>query len=876
MFWKGQLIVEHKSAGGNLVRAKTQALNYFPGLKPHELPRYVLVSDFQNFELYDLDEGTEVRFTLSQLHDRVEDFAFILGVQKRQFRDQDPVNIAASELMGKLHDVLKESGYEGYALERFLVRLLFCLFADDTGIFEPRDIFYSLLVERTQPDGSDTGLWISQLFEILNTPVAQRQKSLDADLAQFPYVNGELFDERLPFPSFTAGMRAILLEVCAFSWDVISPAIFGSLFQSVMNRSERRSQGAHYTTERNILKVIQPLFLDELRAEFAAIVEQRGSGRRKALEAFHEKLGTLRFLDPACGCGNFLIIAYRELRVLEIEVLKALRRDQQLNLDVADLSRVYVDQFYGVELGEFPSCIAEVAMWMMDHIMNNRLSLEFGHSYVRIPLTRSPHIRHADALEIDWNEVLPAQQCSFVLGNPPFVGAKYQSPQQRAQVRRLANLGGSGGTLDYVCAWFVRAGEYLQSSRARLGFVATNSITQGEQVAQLWPILFDRYGLEISFAHRTFAWGSDARGVAHVHVVVIGLTRGDGEPRTKRLFSYSVINGDPTESTHRAITPYLVDASDLADRHLVVKETSTPINYAPRMIIGSKPIDGGYLIFDSHEKMAFLKKEPLATQFMRPFIGGIEYLQGKSRWILALQAATPQQLRSMPHVMDCLRRVREYRSGLIPARRRQDGEIKPPGISARALANTPTEFHVTVIPDSPFLAVPENSSETRDYLPIGWLTPPIVPSNKLRFVKDADLWHFAVLTSRMHVTWLRHVGGRIKSDFQYSIGIVYNNFPWPEATEQQRARIRGLAQAVLDERAKYREATLADLYDSHVMPASLRHAHLQLDEAVDRLYRASTFSSDRERVEHLFGLYEKLVTPLVAGTQGTRRGRHPQ
>ncbi len=440
LFWKGVLIVEQKSAGRDLVRAKQQALDYFPGLKEHELPRFVLVSDFQSFELHDLEENTTSRFTLRQLPEHVEEFGFIIGVQKRSFRDQDPVNIEASEIMGNLHDALKASGYEGHELERFLVRLVFCLFADDTGIFEPRDIFSTVITQRTNPDGSDTGLWLAQIFEILNQPVAQRQKNLDQDLAQFPYVNGDLFQERLALPAFNAAMRSFLIDALDFSWDAISPAIFGSLFQSVMKSEERRRQGAHYTTEKNILKVIEPLFLDGLRADFKALTERRDSGRRKAIEAYHKRLSTLRLFDPACGCGNFLIIAYRELRLLEIELLKVLRHEGQRVFDVADISKIDVDQFYGIELGEFPARIAEIALWMMDHIMNNKLSLEFGESYVRIPLKKSPQIRNADALEPDWADLLAPENCSYILGNPPFGGAKYQSEKQREQVRRVAQL----------------------------------------------------------------------------------------------------------------------------------------------------------------------------------------------------------------------------------------------------------------------------------------------------------------------------------------------------------------------------------------------------------------------------------------------------
>jgi len=860
LFWKGVLLVEQKSAGRDLARAKQQALDYFPGLKEHELPRYVLVSDFQNFELYDLDENKHVRFTLHQLSDHIEDFAFILGVQKRTFRDQDPVNIEASELMGQLHDALKTSGYEGHNLERFLVRLVFCLFADDTGIFEPRDIFATLITDRTNPDGSDTGLWISQLFDVLNTPIEERQRTLDQDLEQFPYVNGDLFEQRLSIPAFNTSMRNLLVAACTFSWDAISPAIFGSLFQSVMNPRERRSQGAHYTTEKNILKVIEPLFLDELRAEFKQLSERRDGGRQKALEAFHDKLSTLCFFDPACGCGNFLIISYRELRQLEIDLLKVLRKDGQLELDVAKMSQIDVDQFYGIELGEFAARIAEVALWMMDHIMNNRLSLEFGESYARIPIKKSPHILNADALETKWSDLIVPGTCSYILGNPPFGGAKYQSPEQRAQVRRVAQLGGSGGTLDYVTAWFITAGEYLRLSAARVGFVATNSITQGEQVAQLWPILFDRYGLEITFAHRTFAWGSDARGMAHVHVVIIGLCRRSQEPPAKRLFSYDDLRGDPTESQHAALTPYLFDAGNVANRHLVVDETSRPLCDVPKLISGSQPIDDGNYIFDEAERAEFLAREPAAENYLRPYIGSVEYINGLTRWILSLQNAAPQDLRSMPDVIERMRNVRVFRE-------------KSKRTSTLAIAETPERYNVEVLPDRPFLIIPEVSSERRAYVPIGWLEPPVIPSNLVRVLLDADLWHFGVLTSHMHMAWLRQIGGRLKSDYRYSIGIVYNTFPWPDATDEQRAKIRTLAQAVLDARKQYPNSTLADLYDVDVMPRELRKAHQELDKAVEKLYRPNAFIGDRDRVEHLFGLYEKLVAPLAATIPKTTRRR---
>ena len=857
LFWPGVLLVEQKSAGRDLAKAYGQAGEYFDVLAEKDRPRYILVGDFQHFELHDLDEREETTFTLVELPAHVEKFGFILGVQRRTFRDQDPVNVKASELVGRLHDALKASGYDGHDLEVFLVRTVFCLFADDTGIFEPRDIFLDLLETRTREDGSDLGGWLARLFQVLNTPVEQRQAKLDEDLARFPYVNGNLFAVRLTIPDFDAEMRAVLLDACRFDWTAISPAIFGALFQSVMESAERRAQGAHYTTEKNILKVIEPLFLDDLRAEFQRLKRRKDHRRRTALEAFHKRLGEMKFFDPACGCGNFLIIAYRELRELEIELIRELHRDEaddtQRVLDTADLSRINVDQFYGIEIGEFPARIAETALWMMDHIMNNRLSLEFGQSHVRIPLEDAPHILNGDALEVDWADFLPPEDCSFVYGNPPFVGAKFQTEQQRAQVRRIAALGKSGGTLDYVTAWFIGAGKYVQKGSARIGFVATNSITQGEQVAQLWPLLFERCGLEIAFAHRTFAWGSDARGKAHVHVVIIGLDVRDRLRTDKRLFSYPDINDEPEETRHVALSPYLFDAGGLADPHLTVREESGPINGMGKLIIGSKPIDGGNYIFDSEERAAFLRAEPDAEPFLRPFVGAREYLQGGERWILVLHEAAPEALARLPRVRERVAAVRAYR---------QASNSKP----TQKLSETPTLYHVNVIPVAPFLVIPKVSSERREYVPTGWLEPPTIPSDLVFVLQNATSTDFALLTSAMHMAWLRHVGGRLKSDYRYSIGLVYNTFPMPPE-KPDLSKLEPLAQAVLDARVAHPDATLADLYDPDLMPPDLRRAHQALDRAVDRLYRRTGFASERERVEHLFMLYEKMSAPLKAAMQ---------
>ena len=862
LFWPGVLLVEQKSAGRDLTKAYNQAGEYFDALPERDRPRYILVSDFQTFELYDLDERESAAFTLADLHQHVERFGFFLGRQKRTFKDQDPVNIQASELMGRLHDELKEAGYTGHDLELFLVRTVFCLFADDTGIFEPRDIFLEFLETRTRPDGLDLGPLLSQLFQVLNAPDAQRPATLDEDLTRFPYINGSLFRDPILIPSFTGSMRKALLDACQFDWTAISPAIFGALFQSVMQPEERRAEGAHYTTEQNILKVIEPLFLDDLRAEFKRLKERKDSRRRTELQRFQQKLGSLAFLDPACGCGNFLIIAYRELRLLEIDVLKELRtywEDAGTGvLDVSLLSTVNVDQFYGIEKNEFPTRIAETALWMMDHIMNIRLSLEFGLAFARIPLEASPRIVHADALEVDWNNILPSADCSYVLGNPPFVGAKLQTRSQRAQVRRIASLGGSSGTLDYVAAWFLKAGDYA-TGETRIGFVATNSITQGEQVGQLWPLLFERANLELAFAHRTFAWGSDARGKAHVHVIIIGLDRQRHQRSEKRLFSYSDVNGQPEESRHTALSPYLIDASSLRDPHLAVRNASRPLNRLNRLIIGSKPIDNGHYIFKAQERAEFLAEEPGAAPFMRPYVGAWEFINRQERWILALHNASPDTLGALPRVRELVAAVREFRLA---------STSKP----TQELAATPTLYHVNVLPAEPFLVVPEVSSERREYVPIGWLKPPAIPSNLVRVMEHATLTDFALLTSAMHMTWLRCVGGRLESRYRYSIGLVYNTFPVPSEAANLSS-LEPLAQAVLDAREAHPHTTLADLYDPDLMPPNLRKAHQSLDKAVDYLYRPSGFKFERERLEHLFVLYERMTAPLTAKSKRKTRSR---
>jgi len=888
LLWPGTLLVEQKSKGSDLQEAFRQAKDYLLCLAPERQPRYLLLCDFQRFELHDLlaQEGDGItRVTLAELADHVQAFAFIRGDVEAAHIRQEQVTIAAAEHIGKLHDLLAADGFGGEDLQLLLIRIVFCLFADDTGIFEQRASLLALLKNRTVPGGDDLGAWLQRLFDTLNTPDGQRQKSLDEELAQFPYINGALFERATRVPSFTAAMREALIAACEFDWKHVSPAIFGSLFQSVMDARQRREQGAHYTSEKHIRRLIGPLFLDALEAEFESIrnSRQEKTAKSEKYQLLYEKIANLTFFDPACGCGNFLVVTYQSIRQLETRLLQELHRlNPHPVLKMRIYSQIDVDRFYGIELGEFAAKIAQIALWMTDHLCNLELSAAFGEHYARIPLKKSPHIHCADALETDWHSVLPAMQCSYVLGNPPFGGAKFQSEAQRQQVRRIADLGKTGGTLDYVCAWFIKAAEYAAACAAEcaaahaarnaakiapkkrgkphkepppppvpphIAFVATNSITQGEQVAQLWPLLFERYGLEITFAHRTFNWESEARGKAHVHVVIVGLAVRAYAPQQKQLFHYDDIRGEPSVVQHKAISPYLIDGGALNNPHLVVKEEARSLMGYPALIIGSKPIDDGIYIFSAAEKDAFLQTTPAAAPFMRPFIGGHEFINGTQRWILTLHQASPAQLRQMPAVLERVEAVRQYR--LL-------SKSKP----TQKLAETPAMYHVNVIPENPFLALPQVSSENREYIPIGYLEPPIIPSDKLRIMPDAQLWHFALLTSRIHMVWMRLVTGRMKSDYMYSVGVVYNPFPWPEDLQKNtpaQKQLTQLAQAVLDARATHPGSTLADLYDRRSMPSTLRQAHNRLDKAVDRLYSATAFKDDAARVAHLLARYEAMT-----------------
>jgi len=836
LLWKGTILIEMKSRGKNLDKAYQQAIEYTYGLKQHELPKYILVSDFERFILYDLEEDKKVEFKLNDLINNVQHFGAIVGYQKKIYKEQDPANIKAAELMGKLHDRLKEIGYEGHPLEVYLVRILFCLFSEDTTIFEKQQ-FQDFIEQRTSEDGSDLAAKIQELFQVLNTPKEKRFKNLDEQLADFPYINGKLFEETLPTASFDTKMRQALLNCCYIDWSKISPAIFGSMFQSVMNPTERRNLGAHYTSETNILKLIKPLFLDDLWTEFESI-----KGNKNKLPEFHKKISTLKFLDPACGCGNFLVITYRELRLLEIEILRSLNKSGQGVLDISDIIWLDVDMMYGIEYEEFPARIASVAMWLMDHQMNIQVSCEFGQYFARLPLKKAANILQADALKTEWHELVPNNQLSFILGNPPFIGSKIMKQNQRDEIVKQFDNANGCGILDYVTGWYIKAAKYIQNTNIKVAFVSTNSIVQGEQTSILWGQMLNKYNIKIHFAHRTFKWSNEAKGNAAVYCVIVGFANFD--TNNKRIFEYEDIKGEAHEIKAKNINPYLVDAKDL-----LINKNSSPICDVPKMSFGNMPLDGGYLLLSDEEKNEFILKEPKAEQFIKPLNSAYEFLNGKRRWCFWLVDAEPSELKQMPEVCKRIELVKKFRLDSVAP-------------STQKFATTPTLFRDIKQPET-YILVPSTTSENRKYIPLGLFGKNDIASNSCHTVPNGTLFHFGVLMSSMHMTWVKHICGRLKSDFRYSKDIVYNNYPWPEnPNEKQIKAIETATQKVLDVRLEFPNSSLADLYDPLTMPPTLVKAHNELDKVVDLAYRSQPFISEAKRMEFLFELYEKYTAEL--------------
>lgn len=837
LFWPGTLIVEHKSLGESLDYAYNQAGDYAANLNPAEQPQYIIVSDFQNIKLYDLVGDHQWSIDLDELPTKLDLFGFIAGYHKQEYLEQHPVDIKASKQLTQIHDELRKTGYLGEDLEILLVRLLFCMFAEDNGVFDKR-IFYEYLYDRTSEDASDLGPKLIHLFQVLDQQIEDRQSTLDEYLQRFPYVNGGLFKKSIATPTFDHNMRHTLLDAARNNdWDQINPAIFGAMFQNVMQESgpkKRRELGAHYTSEANILKVIKPLFLDDLRSEFESSKHQIN-----LLNQLHEKISRLKFLDPACGCGNFLVVAYRELRRLELDILKIIYGEHlgDAAVNVSDILKCSVDQFYGIEIEEFPTQVAQVAMWLTDAQMNKLASDQFHTSIVRLPLAASATIVHGDALEKDWNDVISPTDLNYLFGNPPFSGGKQMSQEQRDQVRALFPGVSGAGVLDFVAGWYAKAMKYIQGTKIRTAFVSTNSIVQGEQVGILWEYMTSN-GAIINFAHRTFKWGNESGGTAAVYCVIIGFWLEDS--KNKMIYEYATSTSEPLGLQAKHINAYLMDFEDI---YIHTRQQS--LSDAPKIGIGNQPIDGGFYLFTTEEKDEFIYKEPGSEKFFRKWIGGEEFLNNTFRWCLWLGEASPSDIRSFPNILKRIEMVRDFR-------------LKSKRSSTLKLAQTPTRFQVENIPKSDYLVIPELTPETRQYIPIGFMKPDTLASNLVKVVQNVELSDFGVLTSEMHMCWVRYVAGRMGNGYRYSKDIVYNNFPWPNFDGSHRSNVEQAARNILSVRSKYTGNSLADLYDVLTMPPDLLKAHRTLDKAVDKAYRTQTFRGEDERIKYLFELYKRL------------------
>jgi type I restriction-modification system DNA methylase subunit len=860
VFWESRFLAEHKSAHKNKDRdfdaAFNQAKEYFDGIDIDKRPKFIAICSFQRFRLHDLESSKVHDFPLDELAQNIQKFQFIPDFALELQQKEVAANIEAATRMGKLHDAVKKDGLKGHDLELLLVRLLFCLFAEDTDIFPQKDQFEKFVLAHYQKEDANFGKSLLLLFEALNTKLENRSREL-SEFKLFPYVNGGLFEKPMKQqPQLTLQTMLALHTCCKFGWSNISPAIFGSLFQSVMNETERRNLGAHYTSETNIRRLIEPLFMDELRAEFVTV-----KSNLKKLQAFHNKIGNLKFLDPACGCGNFLVVTYKALRLLEVEVIRILIYDFAGNIDPSQLKvnylrRVRIHNFFGIEIEESSFLIAQTAMWLVDHQSNQILEKEFGEYVPSVPLPKGATIRHGNSLKLNWEKEFP--NVDFIIGNPPFIGKKEQKEKKDELLEVFKGVNGAG-VLDYVTCWYLKASQYMKSyPSVKTGFVSTNSISQGEQVGVLWNEILNNYEMQILFAHQTFKWTNEASGIAAVHCIVIGIA-----PNTvtwkKVIYEYEDISGEPQQINVKNINPYLVEG-----KNVFIGKRAKPIYQIPEMNYGSMPIDEGFLILSDIEKNELIKNEPLSAKYIRQYTGGDEFINNKLRWCLWLEGVEWKIIKKMPLVLGKINEVEAFRKK----------SNRPQTIK---LAETPHLFGEIRQPKNNYLLIPKVSSENRNFIPIGFYPPQIIASGSCLVIPNADIYLFGILTSTMHMAWVKYVCGRMKSDYQYSASIVYNNYPFPQnVTAAQRQKVEIAAQTVLDIRQKYTMigSSLANLYAPLSMPSDLLKAHENLDKAVDDCYTKTRFSNETKRIGFLFDLYaEYIETEKEANISIPKKGK---
>ena len=850
-----KVLIEQKTCGINLKKPAVQSdgqeltpyeqgLRYAAYLPTNETPDFIIVSNFQEFLIYDrrTDPNGEspIEVSLEELPQQLQVFNFIVDPVNQKIARQQQVNLDAAKLIGEVYESIKNQYHDPdssrHDLATLMVRVLFCLYAEDSGLFE-HGLFYYYLKGIPAGEGVFRDALI-KLFKVLNTPEDKRDTYLGETLSQFPYVNGGLFADDIEIPIFTDSIKFQMLQKAGveFNWSEISPVIFGSIFESILSGDERRAGGMHYTSVENIHKVIDPLFLDELHLEF----HKAGNNKAK-LRELQDKIASLNFLDPACGSGNFLTQTYLELRALENSILGRLIGDQMaMELQAEDFPsfvKVNVGQFYGIEINDFAVSVANTALWIADHQANQQTAKLINRPVVNLPLKDYRHIVCANALRIDWNEVLLAEKCNYIMGNPPFLGARNQSEEQKQEILDAFDGAKNAGNIDYVAGWYMKATKYIDEFEVACAFVSTNSICQGEQVANIWGPLMD-LGIHIFFAHKTFRWTSEAPGMPHVFVVVVGFSK--QKQKRPLLFHYETPDSAPVLIRPCNINPYLSDAPDS-----FILNRQEPICDVPRMGIGNKPIDGGFYLFNEDEMLEFLKKEPVARRFFHPWIGAEEFINNKKRYVLWLGNSTAQDLKDMPLARERIKAVREYR-------------LASKSMPTQKLAETPTRFHVENMPKGNSILIPEVSSERRVYIPIGFVGPEVMCSSLVKLIPNATLYHFGIITSQIHNAWMRVVAGRLKSDYRYSIGVVYNNFIWPNPTDKQRIAIEEYAQAILYIRENYSDSSLAEMYnpDYDFLYPDLISAHKVLDSAVEQAYGVN-FGGDEERVvAHLFKLYD--------------------
>ena len=800
--------------------------------------RFAIVTDWVDFVAVDLKVGDRLECLLLTLPENYTFFLPLAGFEKSIIYSENPADVKAAEQMGRLFDLIKEksqpkSTADVHALNVFLTRLLFCFFAEDTGIFEKSQMS-NAIASYTSEDGSDLAIFFNHLFEVLNeNDSSPLRKARPVYLKSFPYVNGGLFKNKVPIPDFGAKARRVLLDCSTLKWSEINPDIFGSMFQSVIDEEQRGSLGQHYTSVTNIMKVIQPLFLDKLEY---SLKESRSSESK--LKSLLNRISNIKIFDPACGSGNFLIIAYKELRKIEMAIFKAL--NDVSKQDVMFMSNIKLSQFYGIEIDDFAHEIALLSLWLTEHQMNQVFRSEFGYSPAALPLKESGNIFSGNSLQLDWASVCPKSSDDevYVCGNPPFLGHNARSPSQVADMEIVFD-GISGGfkKLDYVASWFWKGAQYISNSKAEVAFVSTNSICQGIQVELLWPEVFG-LGLKINFAYQTFVWKNSAKANAAVHVVIVGLSKKSSNK--KKLFK--LMGNKWIESYVENISPYLIPGNDIA-----ITKRSTPFGSSPIMLFGNMPNDGGHLLMDRLEKEKIEGEYPEAAKWIKQILGASEFMNGGERYCLWLKDASQNDIDSIPPIKARVEEVRRTR-------------LSSSSEGARNAAVTPHLFWFISHPlKGEYILIPGVSSERRSYIPIGFCSPDItVASNANLIIPNATLYDFTILTSKIHMDWMRVVGGRLKSDYRYSAQLVYNTFPWPTVSDQDKAKVAKLGEKILLIREAYPDKTLAKLYDPDLMPPDLLEAHQTLDAAVDRLYREKQFRDDSERLEHLFLLYENL------------------